>query len=307
MFLRSATSMQVGWLSRIIVIVILAAMLNGCASLAVSQKIATREEPQEFKVFLLTADEKDYTVSRWWGTDYETVTISRRDSPAGCETTRFFLNDSTHELRMMEPVSAPWLTGVTPPLPDESYPPCALLVSYGSFSGPPELEGVAVTSSTGLVAKGERPSPHPAIWALTPAAMMVEGYAMVGAFWTFPVWGPIAFMSGQNKEKERSVLPSPVTACWTAIDDKVENGWFYDLNIKVTGFEWTSEIENAYVLSTATSTANELFSDDNSVPIDSKVTLHKGHIHFSSVGADVDVECGLQSGKVVAIRVNPFL
>ena len=37
-----------GRVSRIIAIVMLAAMLYGSASLVVSQKVATREEPQEF-------------------------------------------------------------------------------------------------------------------------------------------------------------------------------------------------------------------------------------------------------------------
>lgn len=306
MFLRSATSMTRGRLFRLAAVVTLAAMSNGCASMVLTEKIAVREEPQESKAFFLTADENEYTVSRWWqwhGRDYETVTISRRDLPAGCETARFFLNGPTHELRITEPVRVPWLTGVTPPLPDENYPSCALLVSYGSFSGPPAFEGVAVTSSAGMVAKGERPRPRPAFWALTPALMMAEGFAMVGAFWTAPIWAPVALMSGQDKEKERSVLPPPVTACWTALDDKVKNGWFYDLDIKVTGFGWSSENENAYVLTTA----NELFSDDNSVSTDSRVTLRKGHLYFQSIGADVEVECGLQSGSVVAIRVSPLL
>jgi len=315
-----AASLPEAWLLKLVVLVVLAAKLNGCVSMAVSERIATREEPQGSKCICLTANEKYYTISRLWDDDFESISIKRSDLPAGCESTRFFLNDLSHELRIMEPVSIPWLTWEAPPLPDERYPPCALLVSYGSFSEPSKLEGVVVTSSTGVFAKGERPRSHPAVWALTPAAMMVEGYAMVGAFWTSPIWVPIALMSGQNKEKERSVLPQPVNACWVAVDDKVKNGWLYDLRIKVTGFNWSSKIESAYLFTTA----NELFSDDNQIPIDSRITLRKGSIFFClietdenlecnlqsgsvdfhSIGTDADIECGLQSNNVVAIKIK---
>jgi len=290
------------WFVQLSAIVVLAAILNGCASMAVSERIATREEPQSSKCFFLTANENYYTISRWWVDDFESLSIKRSNLPAGCETARFFLMDSTHELRIMESASVPWLTWETPPLPDESYPPCALLVSYGSFSEPSKLEGVVVTSSTGTAAKGERPQPHPAVWALAPAAMMAEGYAMVGAFWTSPIWVPVALMSGQDKEKERSVLPSPVTACWVAIDEKVKNGWLFNSILKVTGFEWSSRKESAYLFTTT----NEQFSDENPVPIDSRITLYKGRIHFRSIRTDADIECGLQSGNVVSIRVKPL-
>jgi hypothetical protein len=136
-------------------------------------------------------------------------------------------------------------------------------------------------------------------------AGVVEGYAIVGALWTSPIWGPIAYMNREEKrkEKEKSVLPEPVATCWAAIDDEMKKGELSDLDIKFVGFEWSSEIENAYVHTTA----SELFSEDKPVPVDSRVTLHQGRAEFRSLWTDVDVECGLQSGNVVSIRVKPLL
>lgn len=306
MTLRSAASLPMGGLFQSTAILALAAMLNGCISMGLSEQIATREEPKEAKIFFLTADEKSYTVSRWWGADYETVVIKRRDLPAGCETARFFFNDSTREIRIMEPEGAPWSTGEAIPLPDESFSPCSLLVSYGSFSGPPELEGLVVTSSTGLVAKEKRQQPQPAVWALTPAAMMVEGYAMVGALWTMPIWGPIAYINEKNKETRRerynSDFHQAVIACWAAVDDKVTNGWYYGANIRVTRFDWSPENENAYELTTV----DEPCSAEDATPVDTRVTLHKGRLDFRSQEAEADIECGLKSGNVVAVKVKPL-
>jgi len=305
MSLRAATSLPVGRLLQLTAIVAFVAMLNGCISLAASEKIASREEPQDVKSFLLTADESSYTVSRWWNKDYETVAIPRRDLPAGCETARFFLNDTSHELRIAIPASSPWVAGKYPPLPDDNYPPCALLISYGYFSGPPELEGVVITSSTGLVANDERQRPQPAIWALAPAGMIVEGYAMVGATLTLPIWGPIAYFSAEeektSKEQAKSKIPPPVTACWNSIDDKLQNGWIYDMNIQITGYEWIPENESAYTLTPV----NEPCGDDNATHVDTRVTLHNGLVRFRSLEAKADIECGLQSGNVVNITLKP--
>lgn len=263
------------WLVYMVVTVALAATLSGCISLDVSERVATREEPAAAKTFLLTADDSAYTVSRWWPDDYETVTVKRQDLPADCPTPRFFLNDPEHELRLSAPATSPWVTGTTPPCPDDSYPPCALLVSYGHFSGPPELEGVAITTRSGLLAKGERIRPHPAVWALTPVAMVAEGYAMVGATLTLPLWGPYAYFSGENEEArvkdERSRLPAPVTACWVAIEEKAYSGWSYVENIPVSGFTWSSAKEGAYTLE-----AGAAPGGSDRAAVDARVTLHRG-------------------------------
>lgn len=304
MTLRSTTTMGGGRLFRLTAIPIVIAVLNGCVSAAVIEEVSTREEPPKVgKEFILTTDENAYTISRWWGTDHVALKIPRSDLPEDCKAARFFLNDLEHELRIAEPVNSDWVTEGHPPLPDDSYPNCSLLVSYGSFSGPPALEGVAVTSSAGLIAKDNRLKPKPSAWALYPFAAMAEGYAIVGSIWTLPIWGPIVYMSEsseERKEKEKNVLPSPVVSCWTAIDDEIMKDAFSDLDITFVGFEWSSKIENAYVLKTV----SELFCEDKPVPVDSRVTLHKGRVKLRELWTDADVECGLQSGNVVAIRVE---
>ena len=310
-FSGSASSMRGRWTFRLTALVVLTAFLNGCFTGQMVVNVAQREEPQASKSFILTADENAYTISRWWGTgldtDHETLTIPRSDLPVGCKTARFFLNDSVHELRIAEPVSSDWVTGVQPPLPDDSYPHCAFLVSYGTFSGPPALAGVAVTSAAGLIAKDERQKPQPAAWALAPVAMVVDIYLFIGAVLTMPIWGTIGFLSGKNasevKKKQRSELPPPVAACWTAIDDAMGTGTTSPQN-SFAGFEWSSVKESAaYVLTTA----DELFTEDQPVPIDTRVTLRAGRVEFRSLWTDADVECGLQSGNVVATRVKPLM
>jgi hypothetical protein len=83
----------------------------------------------------------------------------------------------------------------------------------------------------------------------------------------------------------KSALPPPVAACWAAIGSGQSN--------------WTPDIENAYVLTTA----GEVFSDDNPVPIDARVTLRQGRVRFTGDWTDADFECGLRAGDVVATRV----
>lgn len=61
------------WLLKLIALVVLTAMLNGCLSMAVRERIARREEPQSSKCFFLTANEKYHTISRWWENGFESV------------------------------------------------------------------------------------------------------------------------------------------------------------------------------------------------------------------------------------------
>jgi hypothetical protein len=164
-------------------------------------------------------------------------------------------------------------------------------VSYGSFSGPPLFEGVAVTSATGLVATSERQQPHPAVWALAPVGAVVDSIAIVaGVFIYIP--GSVVSGISESMEKSRlkemkSALPLPVTACWTAIGNGQSN--------------WTPDKEKAYVLTTA----DEIFSDDNPVPIDARVTLRQGWVAIRGgiSWTDADFECGIRAGDVVATRV----
>ena len=120
---------------------------------------------------------------------------------AGCDTARFFLNDSAQELQIAQPTIVSWVAGVHTPLPDESYPPCALLVSYGSFTGPPALEGLAVTSAGGLVGISERKQPHPAVWVPFPVGIAADFYIFIGAVVTMPVWAPIGLLFVYNSAK----------------------------------------------------------------------------------------------------------
>lgn len=306
MLIPSAASLLRVRLLQLIAIVLLPTMLNGCASMYMSERIATREEPQSSKLFFLTAVEESYVISRWWEDDFESVSIKRSDLPAGCETARFYLNNSTQELKLLEPVVADWITEGQPLLPDDSYPPCSLLISYGAFSGPPELEGIEVNSSSGFIKKDDRKQRHPAVWVLTPVAAVAEGYAMVGAFWTLPVWGPMLYFNEKNKEKRREQyekdFPQPVTACWNAIDDKVKDGWLYAASIKVTGFEWPPDSDNTYYQTTDA----EPFSEDDTTSIDTRVVLRRSHLIFPSQVAEADVECGMQSGIVIEVKVTPL-
>jgi hypothetical protein len=267
-------------------------------------------EPKEGVYIALSASVNAYEITRWWGYDQDTLSIQRCDLPAGCYTARFFLNDSAHELQIAQPASANWVTGVRPLLPDDSYPPCALLVSYGSFSEPRALEGVAVTSAAGLVATGERKQPVPAAYALVPVGIVADFYLFVGAVVTMPVWAPIAIMSqssaANEKREAKGALPPSVAACWTAIDSAMGKGGSSNPDQPFVGFEWVPGRENAYVLTTA----NEVFSDDKPVPIDARVTLSQGRVRFLiknggfPLWTDADVECGLRAGDVVATCVK---
>jgi hypothetical protein len=293
-------------------IVLLSATLPGCLAGAIIEKTAMGE-PKEGVCFALSTSLNTYEITRWWGSGQETLSVPRSDLPAGCDTARFFLNDSVHELQIAQAANANWVTGVRPPLPDDSYPPCALLVSYGSFSEPQALDGVVVTSAAGLVATSDRKQPNPAAWALMPAGIVADFYLFVGGVVASPVLVPIAIMSESSaaneklkqKAEAKSALPPLVDACWTAIDSAMEKGGSSNPDQPFVEFEWVPGRENAYVLTTA----NEVFSDDKPVPIEARVTLSQGRVQFrienrSPLWTDADVECGLQAGDVVETCVK---
>ncbi len=291
-----------GLLSRLTALTLLCVTLPGCLVMSPDDKggligSIARGEPQKTACFGLSASVNDYIITRLWGEEYgeygsgkKYLSIPRRDLPKGCEIVRFFLNDSAHELQIAEKMcSGEWVAGIRPPLVDDSYPPCSLLVSYGSFSGPPVFEGMAVTSATGLVATSERQQPHPAVWALVPVGLVVDSLAIVAGVIIFFVVSPAMIISESIEKsrlkEEKSALPPPVAACWTAIGSGQSN--------------WTPDKENAYVLTMA----DDVFNDDNPVPIDARVTLRHGGVQFTGGWTDADFECGLRAGAVVATRV----
>jgi len=297
-------------LSRLTAITLIGTMLNGCLAADMVGELALGEGPDKAESFVLTRSENAYEINLRWSTGGDkTLSIPRRDLPTGGEGACFFLNDATRELQIAQPVNANWVTGNRPPQPDDSYPPCAILVSFGAFSEPPALEGLAVTSATGLIATDELKKPQPAAWALLPVALGADVFIFVWALVTMPVWGPIGILWEKNaekrdlesKEKEKGVIPSPVAACWTAIDDEMKKSRYSNPDNGFIGFEWISGRQNSYVVTTA----DELFSDDKPVPIDLRVALRQGRVQFfRSLWTDSDVECGLQSGTVVATRVK---
>ena len=309
---RSYTSVKRGLLSSLIALALLGATLPGCLATSMIEKSAMGE-PKDGVNFVLSASVNAYEITRWWDSGQETFSVPRRDLPAGCHTARFFLNDPGHELQIAQPASAIWVTGVRPPVPDDSYPPCALKVSYGFFSEPPALEGVAVTSAVGLVTTSERKQSNPAAWALMPAGIAADFYLFVGGVVTMPVWAPIGLMSessaaNEKRQKEaeaKGTLPPPVATCWTAIDSAMEKGGCSNSDQPFVEFEWVPGKENAYVLSTA----KEVFTGDKPVPIDERVTLSQGRVRFliankGFLWTDADVECGLRAGDVVATCVK---
>lgn len=304
-------------LSYLTALALFSVTLPGCLATSMIEKNAIGE-PKEGVYFALSASLNAYEITRWWDSGQETVSIPRRDLPEGCDIARFFLNDSTHELQITQAGSANWMTGFRPLLPDDNYPPCSLLVSYGSFSEPPALEGVAVTSAAGLVATSERKQPNQAAWALMPVGIAADFYLFIGGLVTMPVWAPIGLMSESSEANEKreqeaeakSMLPRPVAACWTAIDSAMEIAGSSKLDQPFVGFEWVPGIENAHVLTTA----NETFSDDKPVSIDTRVTLSHARVQFvikkeggsplKFIWTDADVECGLRAGDVVATCVK---
>lgn len=296
-------------LFRLTAMMLIGTMLNGCLAADMVGELAQGEALVKAESFVLTRSENAYEITLRWSTGGDkTLSIPRRDLPTGSEGACFFLNTVTRELQVAQPVNANWITGNRPPQPDDSYPPCAMLVSFGAFSEPQPLEGLAVTSATGLIATDELKKPQPAAWALLPVALVTDVFIFVGALVTIPVWAPIGILWEKNvekreqesKKKEKGVLPSPVAACWTAIDDEMKKSRYSNPDNGFIRFEWSSGRENSY----AVTTANELFSDDAPVPVDLRVTLRQGRVKFfRSLWTDSDVECGLQSGNVVATRV----
>lgn len=309
----SDNSIRRGLVSCLTVLAVLNVAFPGCLTTSMIEEKAAGE-PKEGVYFALSASVDAYEITRWWDSGRETLSVPRRDLPWGCNTARFFLNDPTHELQIAQPVSANWVTGERLPLPDDGYPPCALLVTYGSFSEPQALEGLSVSSATGLVATGERKQPTQAAWALAPAGLAADVFLFVGALVTMPVWAPVGLIaesSAANEKREqdaeaKGALPPLVAACWTAMESAMEKGGSSNPDQPFVRFEWVPGRANAY----AVATANEVFSDDKPVSIDARVTLSQGRVQFrignwGSLWTDADVECGLQAGEVVATCVKP--
>lgn len=300
-----------GWILRLAVLPLFSAVCSGCVATDIVGKKA-EGEPRKAATFALTTIENSYEITRWWGGDRETLNIPRSDLPVGCETARFFLNDSEHELIITEAASVNWLTKEAPSLPDDSYPPCSLLVSYGSFTGQPALEGVVVTSPTGIIAISERRTPQPAAWALAPAAVAADTYLFLGALVTLPIWAPAGLLAEdvankhelEAKEKSKSALPASVAACWTAIDKVMAEGGT-DQTKRFTGFKWDPSTDHAYDITTD----NKSFSVASPVHVDTFVVLRRGLVQFRSgdmgfLWTAADAECGLLSGVVVSTDVK---
>jgi hypothetical protein len=286
------------------------AMLNGCTN--VVSNIAHGEGYNEINTFILTTRANEYIISRFWGseaTSLRTITIPRNNLPAGCTSARFFLNDSDHELKVASYGTSSWTTWERPPLPDDIYPPCALLIALGTFSGSPAFDGVAITSVAGLVAKDEIAKPQPAAWSLLPVEFVADTFLLIGggvtAIATLPIL--LSYVSYKNEELEKKMdeLPPPVKACKAAIDEKINNpDYIGQVNNTFTGFVWYPLQENAYVFTKA----DELFSDDEPVSIDSRVLLFSASVSVNlkkvTMWTDAEVDCGFQSGNIVATRVN---
>ena len=183
--------------------------------------------------------------------------------------------------------------------------PCAILVSYGSFSEPQVLEGVAVASASGLITTDERKESNPAAYALMPAALVVDTYMFCGALLTVPALVPAALIMQNRAAAGKAALPAPVAACWTAIDNEMRKDRTSNPDLPFMGFEWAPDRENAYSIAPV----DELFSEDEPLPVDARVTLGQGRVGFwigsgRSLWTDADVECGLLAGEVVATRVH---
>lgn len=301
-------------LASIPVFLLFCGTLSGCMTSMVAEK-AFKGEAQDMKSFVLTVNDDAYEITRLWGSrgtpQSATVIIPRSALPDGCDTPRFFLNGLSNELQVARLAHTEWLTKEgKPPLPNETYQPCALLVSYGSFSEMPESEGVFVTSAEGLVATDKRQKPHPvAACALAPVGMMAEGYLIVGAVWALPVLLPTSLIwennERQKKKKAKDKLPEPVATCWTATDGIKENDKASDQPF--TGFEWVPDNENSYVFKTE----EGVFNDEKPVSIDTRVTLSHCRVGFRpladsgpSLWTDADIECGLKASAVVATSVK---
>jgi len=312
MILRSSTSKRRGLCFRLIAFALIVTTSPGCLVTGIIEETAGGES-KEAVHFILSASDSAYDITRWWSTGQETLTIPRHDLPESCESARFFLDDSAHELQIAQPIIAYWVARERPLLPDDNYPHCALLVSYGSFSELSAFEGVAVTSATGVIATNELKKPQPAAWILAPVAIGADVFIFLVALVTIPVWAPIGLILENSeakreqkaKEKEKEVLPPPVTACWTAIESVMEKHGPSNPDQPFNGFDWIPSKENAFVVTTT----NEVFSENNPVPIDTRATLRQGRAKFQieyrgSLWTAADIECGLQAGNVVAIRVN---
>lgn len=298
-------------LTCMIVFMLFYVTLPGCLSSGVAEQ-AFKGEPQGGATFVLTVSDNVHEINRFWEisglTRVKTVSIARSDLPAGCDTTRFFLNEMSNELQVARLAYTNWNTGAgKPPYPDEIYHPCSLLVSYGSFLEMSESEGVFITGVKGLVATGKMQKPHPvATSALAPVGMVAEGYLWMGVLVASPVLLPAALIWEDNKlqqkEKARGTLPEPVGACWAAIDSVIKDGLASDQPFVY--FMWVPDSENSYVLRTE----DEVFSDDKPLLIDTRVTLKNGRVQIQPINTnlwtDADVECGLQAGAVVATFVK---
>ena len=122
MILRSSTSKRRGLCFRLIAFALIVTTSPGCLVTGIIEETAGGES-KEAVHFILSASDSAYDITRWWSTGQETLTIPRHDLPESCESARFFLNVPAHALQIAQPASANWLTGVRPPLPDDSYPP----------------------------------------------------------------------------------------------------------------------------------------------------------------------------------------
>ncbi len=297
--LRHRCTIRLGQLIHLTFPALIFATLPGC--FFVTDKIAdiAEGEPRKSTIFALSVTDNNYEITR----KYETLRISRGDLPTGCDSARFFLNDSANELEIGHHQKANWVTEDRPPLPDDRYPPCTLLLSYGSFSEPQPVEGLVITNTSAFFRTSKCKQPHPAAWVLSPATFAADVWLNLAAVYTVPVWVLPAIVwarhNNKTREKATAASPPPIVACLTTIEEEIGG-----IDQPFSHFEWDPTRENAYVLEPV----NEVFSGDNPVAIDTRVRLRNGRVafrdEFGTIWTDADVECGLQSGNVAATRVT---
>lgn len=267
----------------------------GCMPGGISME-AARGEPAAGATITLTVNGDRYEIDRWYSREtwHGEAVVVPRGAAAGCESARFFLNDGGQELRVAEPAQPGRLVADRLPLPGPTLPPCSLLVSYGSFKGPPPLEGLFVTGPGGTVAGAPREPSHAGYYALAPFEAVGEVWLFAGAILATPVIVPGGMIYGhevsERTKKERAQaeagLPPRVAECWKAAEKAAEEA--VSESRRFRSFTWPATRPGSFVLAP------------------DAVTLLGGRVAFDDAGptlwTDAEFDCSASGDVRLRLR-----
>ena len=297
------------WFIRIAVSLLAGLSQAGCIATGLLEQAAVGE-PAGRTYITLTTNREEYQLHRSSQGSFvdRSLPLPRKALPAECGgSARFFLNGPEEEIAIGAWSTTAPLSADRAPHPDDRYPPCTVLVAYGTFADIIPAGGVVATLPAGVLAIDALRPGYPVLYVLWPAAFIADIYLGIGAgvaslAAAIPVLFTIKAMDYQaraTREKQGAGLPPSVASCWLAAESGMKSFTLPEPAGRFDTFQWDPDVANAYTLDGTPGP----FGPDEPIAIDERIALDGARVQvhgFSALWTDAQFVCGLLEGKIVA-------